>query len=403
MLLRIRFFGRSTIISQVLKVKQLSIRNRYLVALDTVTLTASVALAYLIRFEGPDIPPRFLTAGFIFASLVVPVKLIIFLVTGMYRRLWSYASIAELERILGAIGCATLASAVVGFLLPKFGGPAAHVPWSVLVLDSLISAALIVAPRLLYRSVSWHSQRRRRVGDLRAIVAGAGSAGQMIAKELLTHPNLGIRPVAFVDDDARKRNHRLHGIPVLGSIADIKGVAEIRHANALVIAMPSVPGQIIRPIVRAATEAGLKIRIVPSLADMLSGRPTALREVQIEDLLRREPVETNLSAVQNLAKGRTVLVTGAGGSIGSELCRQLSVLGPSRLVILGHGENSIFEILAELRTKFPAIHVTPVIADVRDHHRMTAIFDEYRPYAVFHAAAHKHVPLMEDERCRGNH
>ena len=175
-------------------------------------------------------------------------------------------------------------------------------------------------------------------------------------------------------------------------------MAHERDAGALVIAIPSAPGSLTRRVVQAAADAGIKTRTLPPLSDVLSGRasPSSLRDVQIEDLLRRDPVKTDLAAVRNLGKGRTVLVTGAGGSIGSELCRQLAQLEPARLIILGHGENSIFDIQAELRTSHPGIPVIPVIADIRDAQRMHAIFDDCRPYAVFHAAAHKHVPLMEE-------
>jgi FlaA1/EpsC-like NDP-sugar epimerase len=213
---------------------------------------------------------------------------------------------------------------------------------------------------------------------MRAILAGAGAAGQMIAKDLLTNPGLGLYPVAFVDDDERKNKLRLHEIPVLGHIADIARVAHDNDAAAIVIAMPSAPGSVIRRIVQAASDAGLKTRTLPPLSEVLSGRasPSSLRDVQIEDLLRRETIHTDLAAVRNLGKGRTVLVTGAGGSIGSELCRQLAQLEPARLVILGHGENSIFDIQAELRSTYPNVPVVPVIADVRDRHRMHAIFDD---------------------------
>jgi FlaA1/EpsC-like NDP-sugar epimerase len=283
-------------------------------------------------------------------------------------------------------------------ILPVSGITQARVPISVVALDALLMGALIVAPRLFFRVRKWHSHRRRRDDDMRAIIVGAGAAGQMIAKELLTNPGLGLYPVAFVDDDERKNKLRLHEIPVVGKIADIGKVAHDNDAGAIVIAIPSAPGSVIRRIVQAAADSGLKTRTLPPLSDVLSGRasPSSLRDVQIEDLLRRDPIQTDLAAVRNLAKGRTVLVTGAGGSIGSELCRQLARLEPARLIILGHGENSIFDIQAELLGTFPKLNVVPAIADVRDPKRLHSIFDDCRPFAVFHAAAHKHVPLMEE-------
>jgi FlaA1/EpsC-like NDP-sugar epimerase len=359
----------------------------------------AVGLAYILRFNGlPPTSAERLTA-ITFAVVTAPIALAVFVFAGLYRRIWSYASVAEVERIIVGVSIAAVSSTLIGLvLLPATGLTPGRVPVSVIALDALLAGALIVAPRLFFRIRTWHGRRRRRDDDMRAIIVGAGAAGQMIAKELLTNPQLGMYPVAFVDDDERKNKLRLHEIPVVGSIADIGRVAHDHDAGAVVIAIPSAPGSVIRRIVRAAADAGLKTRTLPPLSDVLSGRasPSSLRDVQIEDLLRREPIRTDLAAVRNLSKGRTVLVTGAGGSIGSELCRQLARLEPARLIILGHGENSIFDIQAELLTTYPKLNVMPVIADVRDQKRMHAIFDDCRPYAVFHAAAHKHVPLMEE-------
>lgn len=379
--------------------RNLFLRSRHLIALDAVSLAVSVWLAFVLRFEGHVPPPAFVRTSVIFAAIVVPIKLVIFLRAGLYRRLWRYASIAEVERVLAGVAASTVCCAIIGgVLLPASGLTTTRVPLSVLALDSLLSAALIIAPRLAMRILNWHGQRQRRGDDIRVLVVGAGSAGQMIAKELLANPELGMYPVGFVDDDQRKAKHRLHEIPVLGTIAQIRDLARANEAGGIVIAMPSAPGSVVRRIVQAASDAGLKVRTLPPLAEILAGRasPSSLREVQIEDLLRRDPIQTDLAAVRNLAKGRTVVVTGAGGSIGSELCRQLARLEPAQLVILGHGENSIFDIQNELRTRHPKLGIAPVIADVRDRKRMMSVFDDYRPYAVFHAAAHKHVPLMEE-------
>jgi len=361
---------------------------------------AAVGLAYVLRFDGPPPTAADITTALFFAAIATPVKLLVFVGAGLYRRIWSYASVAEVERIITGAALATVCSAFIGaLLLPLSGLTPSRVPVSVIALDALISSALVVAPRLFFRIRNWHRRRRRRRDDdQRAIVVGAGAAGQMIARELITNPTLGLLPVAFVDDDIRKRGHRLHEIPVAGTIADIGRLAHERDAGAIVIAMPSAPGSVVRRIVKEAADAGLKARTLPPLSEILQGKasPSSLRDVQIEDLLRRDPIQTDLAAVRNLAKGRTVVVTGAGGSIGSELCRQLAHLEPAQLVILGHGENSIFDIQNELRTKHPKLGIAAVIADTRDRKRIMSIFDDYRPYAVFHAAAHKHVPLMEE-------
>ncbi len=375
------------------------VRNRYLISIDAIGLAMASTLAYTLCISSLGNFSDGYRTILIFALIAIPIKLIVFAGTGLYRRIWSYASVAELERIVGGLVIATLCAAAVGEIVVPFLKFTSHsVPLPILAIDSLLTGAFIITPRLFFRIRTWHGQQRRRNDDVRAIIVGAGAAGQMIAKELLTNPKMGLYPVAFVDDDDRKANHRLNDIPVLGTIADIGRVAHERDAGALVIAIPSAPGSLTRRVVQAAADAGLKTRTLPPLSDVLSGRasPSSLRDVQIEDLLRREPVQTDLAAVRNLGKGRTVLVTGAGGSIGSELCRQLAQLEPAMLVILGHGENSIFDIQAELRTSHPGVPVVPVIADIRDAQRMHAIFDDCRPYAVFHAAAHKHVPLMEE-------
>jgi FlaA1/EpsC-like NDP-sugar epimerase len=184
---------------------------------------------------------------------------------------------------------------------------------------------------------------------------------------------------------------------VLGSLAQIKELVARYEVEEIIIAMPRASGQVLRQVVRAALESGLKTRTVPAISDILSGRVAiaSLRQVEIQDLLRREPIQTDLEQVRVLSTGETVLVTGAGGSIGSELCRQLARLEPAQILVLGHGENSIFDVLAELTERFPNVTAVPLIADVRDRERMRQIFERYRPYAVFHAAAHKHVPLME--------
>jgi FlaA1/EpsC-like NDP-sugar epimerase len=214
---------------------------------------------------------------------------------------------------------------------------------------------------------------------------------------MLENPHLGLRPVGFVDDDRAKHGHRLHGVPVLGALVDLPAAVQKTGAAEVVVAMPSATGKAVREVVRAAQTAGVPTRTVPGLSEIISGRKSvsALRRVEIQDLLRREPISTDLRQVRSLAADGTVLITGAGGSIGSELCRQIAQLSPSRLVALGRGENSIFELLHELRTSFPNLTVVPVIADVRDYGRMEAVFERYRPRTVFHAAAHKHVPLME--------
>jgi FlaA1/EpsC-like NDP-sugar epimerase len=368
--------------------------------LDAAVLIVSCLLAYTIRFEGLDwVASAYRTQALLFLALTVPLRLAIFHGLGVYRRYWTLASVAELENILTAEVAATIASATVGIaIVPLLGVVAGRVPLSVLALDGLMVAGATALPRFMARLVGWRAERARvPVNAPRALIIGAGQAGQMAARELWSQPQLGLLPVGFLDDDRMKQHLLITELPVLGTIDDLPRVVKALGVNEVIIAMPTAPGPLIRRVVQLAREAGVGTRTVPGLFEILSGRKsvTAIREVQIEDLLRRAPIETNLEAVRALTTERVVLVTGAGGSIGSELCRQLAQLGPSELVLLGRGENSIFEIHQELSSRFSGLKLTPVIADVRDRPRIDDIVRRHAPRAIFHAAAHKHVPLME--------
>ena len=329
---------------------------------------------------------------------VVGLKLAVFYWAGLYRRLWRYAGVVELERTLAAAiltGILTLGLGV--WLLPALGIIHPRVPISVAVLDAMITPIVIAAPRFLLRWLTHRNARRLADQGTRVLIAGAGSAGELIANELRSNPDLKLTPVGFVDDDPNKHGLEMCGLTILGPLERLVDYRERFRVDEIIIAMPSAPGSVVREAMKRATAAGLKARTIPGMFEILSGRVgiSSLRPIQIEDLLRREPVRTELDRVQAMIDERTALVTGAGGSIGSELCRQLATLGPRRLVVLGHGENSIFGITAELTERFPSLDVVPVIADVRDADRIYHVIGRYRPAAVFHAAAHKHVPLME--------
>jgi FlaA1/EpsC-like NDP-sugar epimerase len=375
-------------------------RNRYLLFVDAVLLTALPFVVYALRFESFGWAPEHELTAWAFALVMVPLEIAILLAFGLYRRLWRYASIWELKLIFAAGVVAAAVAWIVGTLiLPVSGLTPVRVPLSVLAMYSIFSIAIVATPRLLLRVTGRRTTPRRSTdADRRVIIAGAGSAGEMVVKEILNNPQLGLTPVGFVDDDLTKLGLRLVNLPVLGTLAQMREIAKRMGASELIIAMPRAPGTVVRGVVRAAYEAGLRTRTIPGLFEILSGRVNlaTIREVQIEDLLRRDPVQTDMAAVRRLAAGRTVLVTGAGGSIGAELCRQLVALEPKNLILLGHGENPIFEILHELLKDDPKPALIPVIADTRDRSRVQRIFEQHKPYAVFHAAAHKHVPLMEE-------
>jgi FlaA1/EpsC-like NDP-sugar epimerase len=375
-------------------------RNRHLFLLDTVSLIAAPLIAFAVRFEkfswiGAHL--RMVVPYVVIAGLI---RLFVFYNFGMYRRLWRHASIGELKQILAAGGVASIFAAAIGlWLIPGLQIAPSRVPFSVWFIDAFLSTAAIALPRLLARTMRPKRNRRRRSEPGRpALIVGAGDTGKLVVKELIANPNIGFDPIGFVDDDPIKQNHMLLELPILGRLSAIKSVVETHGVSELIIAMPSAHGDVVRKVVRAGLDCGIPTLTVPSLPELISAKAngTKLREVEIQDLLRREPVETDLAAVAELATGETVLITGAGGSIGSELCRQIARLAPSRMVLLGHGENSIFDILYELKADFPDVEYCPVIADVRDRKRIAATFNRHKPHAVFHAAAHKHVPLMEE-------
>jgi FlaA1/EpsC-like NDP-sugar epimerase len=374
-------------------------RNRYLFFLDAVQLIASPFVFYTLRFEGLDWWDRHLSVALTYTGVVLPTSLGIFIAFGMYRRLWRYASIAEVELIFVASVTAFFVNFAIGaVVLPELGITHVRVPLSVLVGSGILNCGAIAVPRLfLRRRVS----PLRRVSDgagKRTLIVGAGAAGQMILKELWANPGLGLRPVGFTDDDSTKQGFDIGGLPIMGRIVDLPEILRAANIKHVIVAMPRAAGFVVRQVVKAALDAGATTQTVPALSEIISGRVRVneLRNVEIQDLLRREPINTDLAKVSTLVAERTVLVTGAGGSIGGELCRQIASLAPAKLVLLGHGENSIFEILHEMRPRFADLNIVAIIADTRDRQRIFEVFDRHRPFSVFHAAAHKHVPLMEE-------
>jgi FlaA1/EpsC-like NDP-sugar epimerase len=375
------------------------LRNRHLLILDAVLLGLSTMAAYVVRFEGLDWGGANLHTALVYLLFSLPLKLGVLLYVGLYRRLWRFAGVAELEHILVATAISASLSTLLGAaVLPGLTLTPLRVPLSVLFIDGCLSAGAVALPRLFIRLLGRRSQWRRLEAARRVLIVGAGAAGEVIVKELLSHPQLGLNPIGFVDDDRSKHGHRLCDLPVYGALSAIKDLVLRYDVEEVIIAMPRAPGGVVREVVRAAMEAGVKTRTVPGIFDIISGRVAvaSLRQVEIQDLLRREPIQTDLEQVRVLATGETVMVTGAGGSIGSELCRQLARLEPAQVLVMGHGENSIFDVMAELTERYPNVTCVPIIGDVRDRERMRLIFERYRPYAVFHAAAHKHVPLMEE-------
>jgi len=388
--------------------RPIHLRNRYLLVSDLLLLPLALYFSYVLRLESFSLGSHW--RGFwlfaIIALLIVP---FLFWRTGIYARYWRYASVEELVLLAGAVTIGVLLS---GFLslasAPRLPG-SWPLPRSIPLIFLLLALVVTAGPRFLLRLSARPLSRRwsRRLSSPAdaprvqpVLIMGAGDAGAMIVRELQQNPHLGLEPVGFVDDDLGKHDAVIHGVPVLGDRYAIPRLATDYKIKQVIIAMPTAPGKTIREIVRICEEAGLQTKIVPGLYELLGGTVTArqLRPVEIHDLLRREPVQTDIAAVQELLRGKRVLVTGAGGSIGGELCRQILCCSPATLIALGHGENSIFEITQELegQAKTLGVELVPVIAGIRFPTRIRRVFEEYRPEIVFHAAAHKHVPLMEN-------
>jgi FlaA1/EpsC-like NDP-sugar epimerase len=274
-------------------------------------------------------------------------------------------------------------------------------PRSVIGIDWLISLFSVGGLRIVVRLLAESGQISQRASDLRGgkrvVIAGAGDAGVLVLREMQRNPQLQMTPVAFVDDDPEKIGMKIHGIQVMGELGDVNEVVERTMAQEVVIAIPTAPGEVVRVLAGECQSNGIPYRTMPGIYELIGGKVSVsrLREVDITDLLRREPTEINDDAVGRKITGRRVLITGAGGSIGLELCRQVARWNPGELILLGHGENSIFEAMLELRETYPGIPIIPVIADVRDVDRIQEIFTNQQPEVVFHAAAHKHVSLME--------
>ncbi len=376
------------------------LRNRHLFLLDLLLLPVAAYFAFVLRLETFDLA-KYWPAFFVFAATAVLTVPLVFRFSGVYSRYWRFASIEELLLLAGAVTVASLLTGGLSLLITAFL-PIPSVPRSIPIIFLGIALTVTATPRLLIRILSGQPLSRGDIHPKRVLIAGAGEAGQMLARDIRQHPERGLQVVGFVDDDPHKQHLTVRGIPILGGREKIPELIESTGVDEVIIAMPSAPGQAVRAIVEICKDAGAQARILPDLSEMLTGEIGIrhLRPVDINDLLRRDPIQTDLGAVYRLVQGKTVLVTGAGGSIGSELCRQIAKAHPSKLLLLGHGENSIFDIQNELLAEFKAGRskmeaIISIIADVRDAARLHQVFEEHRPQVVFHAAAHKHVPLME--------
>ncbi|MCU0641472.1 MAG: polysaccharide biosynthesis protein [Candidatus Margulisbacteria bacterium] len=312
---------------------------------------------------------------------------------GLYHWAWQYMSVREVVALIKAV---LLSTAFLALTVVAFGNR--DFPLAVFVVEGLICFAFIGGVRLAIRY--WkdaHSLLSRTGEEQRVLIVGAGDAGEMILREIQKNPKFKYHPVGFVDNNPNKKGLFIHHLPVLGDCESIPAIVEANGVDEVIIAIPTATRKQIRRVVELCEQSKAKFKIVPGIFELIDGtvHVNQIRNVEIEDLLGRDPIKLDMESISSYLTNSCVMVTGAGGSIGSELCRQVAIYNPAKLVLIGKGENSIFDIENELKGRYPFLDLSVHIADVRDLDRMTNVFEAVKPDVIFHAAAHKHVMLME--------
>ena len=368
-------------------------RKLRFILIDLLFINLSLVLGFLVRFEG-IIPQRYLKNLWAMCIIASAIGIGFFYIFQLYNNLWKYASLSEMFMIgfacLGACGMTYLSFRYLEY----------KVPLSVYMLYGFMIVGFTGLNRIIYRVFRRYPTILSRLltrDYRRVMVVGAGEAGAMVIKELQAHPEIKMKPVVVVDDDIAKHKSRIKGVRILGDRNAIPALARELKIDEIIIAMPSAPKNEIRNILDICKTTKCKLRTLPGVYELIDGKVTInnIRDVEIEDLLGREPIKVDLDKIAGYLHDEVVLVTGGGGSIGSELCRQIAQQKPKKLLILDIYENGAYELQQELLRKHPDLDQEVIIASVRERSRMEFIFDKYRPGVVFHAAAHKHVPLME--------
>lgn len=368
-------------------------RRFYVILHDLLMISVAWILAFFVRHSF-DIPPDQWQVFLNSLAFVIVVQGLVLRVSGLYRGLWRFASIHDLWNIIRASVTGTLLIMVVLFLFNRGEG----LPRSALAFYPFLLMFLLGGPRLFYRAWKDYGLNMQVARDAqRVLILGAGHSGEMLVRDMRRE---GIyQPVGFLDDNVRLRGSKVHGLPVYGQIADLKSVIENEGVDIVIIAVPSATNSQMRRIVELCEEAKVSFRTLPRLQDLVSGRASVneLREVAIDDLLGRDPVSLDWKSISDGLAGKVVLVSGGGGSIGSELCRQVARLGPSKLVILERSEFNLYQIEIELKRNFPNLHLEACLADVCETVAVKHLFAAHKPDVIFHAAAYKHVPMLEDQ------
>ena len=390
-----------------LKEKTALKRILFFAALDIVLISLSVVLAFFLRFEG-KIPFQYIEEQTLQQVVILTLLfcLPVFYFFGLYSFSWSYVSTKELISLFKAITLSFVFLVFSILVLRTFKG----FPRSILIISYFLIFVFCGAVRFakrIYLELIRDKKGRKKERE-KVLIIGAGDAGEQILRSILSLKDSSCLPVGFVDDSASKQGLTIHGVKVLGKIEDIPKIVKKKQIKQVIVALPSVSSKTIKRAVELSREAGLKnIKVVPSMAEIIDGEISVrdLREIQIEDLLGRQSVELNTEAIKKFIKEKNILISGAAGSIGSELSRQVAKFKPASLLLLDQDETGIFNIFRELKNKFPYLKIQPLIANITDSSKVNYLFSNFKPNIVFHAAAYKHVPLMEehpDEAVKNN-
>ena len=370
------------------------VRMGILMAADVLALCLASFLGLFVRFDLniSKIPPEYARAALEFLPYYILASLVIFFLARMYSTMWSVAGVREALHVVAACGLASLVQ-IAGMVLLQL-----TVPRSFFLVSFAALCAEELGIRLSYRVVISLFGNHSKKAAKRIMIVGAGTSGSVILKEMTTSSLVNGCVVCFVDDDKNKAGKFLNGVPVAGNRNDIPRLAEEYKIDEIYIAIPSASAKERKAIIEICRETGCQVKILPGIYQLINGEVSIakLRNVEIEDLLGRDPIRVNLDEIMGYVSGKVVLVTGGGGSIGSELCRQIASHNPKQLIIFDIYENNAYDIQLELKEKYPDLDLVVLIGSVRNTHRIETVFEKYRPDIVYHAAAHKHVPLMED-------
>lgn len=369
-------------------------RQVLLLVADAFLIAASLSLSLLLRFDF-QIPELYYTRYWELLPVIVGIRILCFYCFGLYRRLWQYASVEELVAVVLAVTSGSILIFLFTHIIDQ------TLPRSTYIISWFLNLAFIGGIRFLLRLRTRVYSCRPKEAVARVLIIGAGDSGTIVLSELQRHFSQQKKlPVGFIDDDPAKQRNAIHGVKVLGARDRIPEVVKSHNIDEIIIAIPSAPTKEIKKLTRVCSQLPVKVSILPGVKDILNGNVSIskIRPVQIEDLLGREEVKINLEEVAGYLKGETVLITGAGGSIGSELSRQVTTFGPNKVILLDHTENNVYDIEMELQKLCPSCTIVPIVADVRDKESIDQVFLTHKPTVIFHAAAHKHVPLMEVNR-----